>query len=158
MRLVSRSVGVSFALGVAVTLVLANLASSQQSSRRNIGPGGSGTDSPNRAFSRGVQVGDTLYVSGSIGTVENTGNLDADVEKEIRSVLDNIQAVIEEAGLTMDDLTWVQVFCTDLSLYGKFNDIYRTYFNGPLPSRAFVGTSKLLANAHFEVMGIAVRQ
>ena len=157
MRLVSRSVGLSFALGVAASLVLASLASSQQSSRRTIGPGGAGTENPNLAFSRAVQLGDTLYVAGQIGTVERTGNFDADLEKEIRTVLDGIQAVIEEVGLTMDNLAWVQVFCTDLALYGKFNDIYRTYFNGPLPARAFVGTSTLLGNAHFEVMGIAVK-
>ena len=122
-------------------------------------PRGPGTENPNLAFSRAVQLGDTLYVSGQGGTVERTGNLDADLEKEIRSVLDRIQAIVEEAGLTMDDLAWVQVFCTDLALYGKFNDIYRTYFNGPLPARAFVGTSTLLGNPalHFEVMGIAVR-
>ena len=156
-RLVSRSVGLAFALGVVASLVLASLASSQQASRRTIGPGGPGTENPNFASSLAVQVGDTLYVAGQIGTVERTGNFDADLEKEIRTVLDNIQAVVEEAGLTMDDLVWVQVFCTNLALYGKFNDIYRTYFTGPLPARAFVGTSTLLINGHFEVMGIAVR-
>jgi len=52
----------------------------------------------------------------------------------------------------------VQVFCTDLALYDTFNTIYMTYFEGPLPSRAFIGSSVLLGNSHFEIMGTAVQQ
>jgi 2-iminobutanoate/2-iminopropanoate deaminase len=58
----------------------------------------------------------------------------------------------------MDDLVWVQVFCTDLSNYQTFNAIYKTYFHGELPARAFLGVDHLLANAHFEVMGIAIKR
>ena len=58
----------------------------------------------------------------------------------------------------MDDLVWVQVFCTDLSYFPTFNKVYATYFNGELPARAFLGVDHLLGNAHFEVMGIAVRK
>ncbi len=59
--------------------------------------------------------------------------------------------------MTMDDLVWVQIFCSDLSYYGKFNDVYRTYFKGPLPARAFLGVDHLLQGAHFEMMGVAVK-
>lgn len=60
--------------------------------------------------------------------------------------------------MTMDDLVWVQVFCTDLTYFPIFNKVYATYFNGELPARAFLGVDHLLGNAHFEVMGIAVRK
>ena len=70
---------------------------------------------------------------------------------------DAVKRSVEGAGLTMDDLAWVQVFTTDLSYYAGFNEVYRTYFKGPLPARAFLGTDKLLGGSHFEVMGIAVR-
>ena len=53
---------------------------------------------------------------------------------------------------------WVQIFAADLKEYATFNQVYRTFFKGPLPARAFLGTASLLGNAHFEVMGIAVRQ
>jgi 2-iminobutanoate/2-iminopropanoate deaminase len=69
----------------------------------------------------------------------------------------NIKRAVEQAGLTMDDLVWVQVFATDLADYAAFNAVYRTFFTGPLPARAFVGAGSLLNQAHFEVMGIAVR-
>ena len=56
----------------------------------------------------------------------------------------------------MDDLVWVQVFCSDLANYQAFNTVYRTYFKGPMPARAFLGVDHLLGGARFEVMGIAV--
>ena len=75
-----------------------------------------------------------------------------------RRVLDNLKRTAEAAGVTMDDLVWVQIFCSDLKLYASFNAVYRTYSKGPnLPTRAFLGADHLLGNAHFEVMGIAVK-
>jgi 2-iminobutanoate/2-iminopropanoate deaminase len=57
----------------------------------------------------------------------------------------------------MDDITWLQVFASDLKDYAAFNEVYRTFFKGPLPARAFIGAGSLLGTAHFEVMGIAVK-
>jgi enamine deaminase RidA (YjgF/YER057c/UK114 family) len=58
----------------------------------------------------------------------------------------------------MDDLVSVQVFCSDVSHYAAFNSVYRTYFKGDFPARAFLGSGKLLFDARFEVMGIAVKR
>lgn len=55
----------------------------------------------------------------------------------------------------MDDLVSMQVFCPDLSLYDKFNEIYRTYFTRHFPARAFIGSGPLLRGARFEAQGIA---
>jgi 2-iminobutanoate/2-iminopropanoate deaminase len=52
----------------------------------------------------------------------------------------------------------VQVFCSDLATYDAFNAVYRTYFKGKPPARAFIGVSKLLFNARFEVQGIAIKR
>jgi enamine deaminase RidA (YjgF/YER057c/UK114 family) len=60
--------------------------------------------------------------------------------------------------MTMDDFVMVQVSCPDLSLYDIFNKVYRTYFHAPYPARAFLGSGKLLRDAHFEVLGIAVKR
>lgn len=49
------------------------------------------------------------------------------------------------------------VFCTDLTLYDRFNAIYRGYFHGHYPARAFIGASQLVRGAHFELQGIALR-
>lgn len=109
------------------------------------------------AYSSAVMAGDTLYVSGTIDIDPATGKPPTDVKAGAKLVLDNIKRSVEGAGLTMDDLVWVQVFATDLANYAIFNEVYRSYFTGPLPARAFIGAGSLLAGSHFEVMGIAVK-
>jgi len=69
-----------------------------------------------------------------------------------------VKAVLAEAGMTMDDLVSVQVFCTDLSLFETWNRVYRPYFGKDVPARAFIGTGSLLRGGRFEVQGIAVRR
>ena len=117
---------------------------------------------PNRAvqapFSDGVLVGDTLYVAGRIGIDPKTGKPAEDLEQEIKILLDGIRSTLQEAGMTMDDLVSVQVFCPDVSLYDKFNSAYRSYFGKEYPARAFVGSGPLLREAHFEMLGIAVKR
>ena len=108
-------------------------------------------------FSDGVLVGNTLYLAGKIGVDPATGKAPEDVEQEIRLVLDGVKKTLAEAGMTMDDLVSVQVFCPDLSLYDKFNEIYRTYFTKTFPARAFIGSGPLLRGGRFEVQAIAVR-
>ncbi len=108
-------------------------------------------------FSDGVLVGDTLYLAGRIGLDPKTGKPPEDLEQEIRIVLDGVKATLAEAKMSMDDLVYVQVFCPDLSLYDKFNAVYRSYFTKDFPARAFVGSGPLLRGAHFEVQAIAVK-
>ena len=109
-------------------------------------------------FSDGVLVGKTLYLAGKLGLDPGTGKAPADVEQEIRSVLDAVKKTLDAAEMTMDDLVSVQVFCPDLSLYDKFNEIYRTYFTKNFPARAFIGSGPLLRGCRFEVQGIAVKR
>ncbi len=109
-------------------------------------------------FSHAVLAGETLYVSGGLGIDPKTGVPPEDLEQEIRIVLDGMKQKLKLAGMDMDDLVRVQVFCPDLSLYGRFNDVYRTYFKGDFPARAFIGSGPLLRGAHFEVMGTAVKR
>ncbi len=108
-------------------------------------------------FSDAVLVGDTLYVSGHIGIDARTGVPAGDAAQEARVVLDSVQATLKGAGLTMDDLVSVTVYCTDLALFETFNSSYVSYFHGQLPARAFVGVATLLRGARYEVQGIAVR-
>jgi 2-iminobutanoate/2-iminopropanoate deaminase len=122
--------------------------------RRYISIGGRPANLP---FSDGVLVGDTLFLSGRIGIDPRTMQAAADVGEEIRLMLDGIRATLEAAGMTMDDLVYVQVYCTDLSLYDQFNAAYRKYFGKDLPARAFLGAGSLLLNARFEMQAIAMR-
>jgi 2-iminobutanoate/2-iminopropanoate deaminase len=108
-------------------------------------------------FSDAVLSGDTLYVAGHLGIDPHTGNAPTDPAAEARLVLEGVKRTIEAAGLTMDDLVSVTVYCTDLQLYDSFNAIYRSYFHGHYPARAFIGTDKLLRGGHFEVQGVAIK-
>ena len=109
-------------------------------------------------FSDGVLVGDTLYLAGTIGLDPKTGLPPADPQEEARLALEDMKATLAEAGMTMDDLVYVQVFSTDLALYDDFNQVYRTYFKEKYPARAFIGSGPLLRGGRFEVQGIAVKR
>lgn len=107
-------------------------------------------------FSDAVWHGDTLYLCGHIG-LDQTGKPPSTAEEEAWLVMDGVKRTLEAAGLTMDDLLSVQIFCSDVSLFEKFNIVYRTYFKGDFPARAFLGSGRLLFDARFEVQGIAGR-
>lgn len=108
-------------------------------------------------FSSGVLVGDTLYIAGTTATRPGSTNTLTPTQ-EARTVMDNVKHVVEQAGMTMDDVVSVQVFCTDLRDYDAFNGVYRTYFNARYPARAFIGVASLLFGARYEVMGVAIRR
>jgi reactive intermediate/imine deaminase len=109
-------------------------------------------------FSDGVLLGNTLYIAGHLGFDPKTGKPPEDVEQEARIVLDTTKSILSEAGMTMDDLVFVQIFCPDVSLYAKFNDVYKGYFGADYPARAFVGSGPLVRGAHFEMNAIAVKR
>lgn len=111
----------------------------------------------NLPFSDAVWHGDTLYLSGHIGLDPQTGKPGATAEEEARLVLEGIKRTLEAAGLAMENLVSVQIFCSDVGLFEKFNAVYRTYFRGGFPARAFLGSGRLLFDARFEVQGIAAR-
>ncbi|MGB8061472.1 MAG: Rid family hydrolase [Candidatus Sulfotelmatobacter sp.] len=107
-------------------------------------------------FSDAVIVGDMLYLSGRIG-LDEFKRIPIDIDAEARNLMENVRAVLQKAGMQLDDLVYVQVFCTDVSLWERFNRIYRSYFKNKMPARAFIGSGRLLFGAHFEVQGIAIK-
>jgi reactive intermediate/imine deaminase len=142
---------------LAVTAFLAVCLSATASDRKyivNPRPG----DTKALPFSDAVLVGNTLYIAGHIGLDPKTNQAPADAELEAHLVMDGIKKTVENAGFTMDDIVSVQIFCTDLKLYDTFNSVYKTYFHGDFPARAFIGTDKILRNGHYEVLGIAVKR
>jgi 2-iminobutanoate/2-iminopropanoate deaminase len=139
---------------VALALLLPATVLSQE--RRYIDPR-LPSDTASLPFSAGVLVGNTLYLSGKIGLTPDR-RVPATPEEEARIVLDDVKSTLQKAGMTMDDLVSVQVFCSDLSHYNAFNRVYRGYFAKEFPARAFIGSGPLLFNARFEVQAIAVKR
>lgn len=109
-------------------------------------------------FSGGVLAGETFYVSGHIGIDPVTKKVPADAEQEARLMLNGFRETLTRGGCAMDDLVYVQIFCSDVSLFDKFNAIYRTHFESDFPARAFIGSGPLLFGARFEIQGIAVKR
>lgn len=108
-------------------------------------------------FSDAVLVGDTLYLSGNGGIDLATMTAPADPKDEARLLMENFRETLALADMTLDDLASVTVYCPDLSLYGDFNEVYRSYFDGDFPARAFIGSGPLLFGMRFEMQGIAVK-
>jgi enamine deaminase RidA (YjgF/YER057c/UK114 family) len=108
-------------------------------------------------FSDAIWTGPTLYLAGHIGLDPATSRPPAETEREIHLMLDSFKATLSAAGLEMRHLVYVQIFCSDISLFAEFNTIYRTYFDKPFPTRAFIGSGPLLFGAKFEIQGIASR-
>ena len=109
-------------------------------------------------YSDAVFAGNLLYISSRIGTDPKTGKRPEDPEQEARAVLDSIKSVVEKAGLTMNDLVHVQIFCPDPAThFGMFNNVYKSYFGKYVPARAFTGSGPLVGGARFQVQGVAIK-
>lgn len=114
---------------------------------------------PKQPFSDAVLIDDrTLYLAGRIGLLPGTQQVPETIEEETTLLMEGLVEILRQAHMSTADLTYVQVFCPDVSLWERFNAVYAGYFTGPLPPRAFVGSGALLFGAHFELQGIAVRE
>ena len=155
----TRSILTGLAVGLAAGVIIGisaggNLASSLAAAKRYINLP---SKNPQLPFSDGVMSGNTLYLAGRLGTDPKTNQIPSDIDQEIRFMLDGFKNVLTQAGMTMDDLVTVTVYCPDLTLYDKFNAAYRSYFKKDFPARAFIGSGPLLRGAHFEIQGIAAK-
>jgi reactive intermediate/imine deaminase len=109
-------------------------------------------------FSSAVRTGNLLFVSGQIGTqiVEGKPVLVAGgIEPETRQTLDNIKAIVEKAGTTMDRVVKCTVMLADMRDWPAVNVIYATYFPGPKPARSALGANGLALGSRVEVECIA---
>src|SRR5579863_2569725 len=106
-------------LGFAGILILSLCVAANAADRKYIVKARSG-DRKTLPFSEGVLSGDTLYIAGHVGLDAKTNLPPANAEDEARLVMDQIKQTVESAGLSMDDMVSMQVFCTDLKLYDTF--------------------------------------
>ena len=109
---------------------------------------------PNAGWSYGILVDGTLYVSG-MGGEDAAGTIPASFEAEVKQSLDNIGAVLKEAGMTSADVVSVQVYITDGALFDRMNTIYKAHFKDPKPTRTTVVVSKLVGAGHVEITATA---
>jgi reactive intermediate/imine deaminase len=107
-------------------------------------------------FSAAVRVGDVLFLSGQLGT-DSTGALVAGgIEPETRQTMENIRAVLEANGSSMDRVVKCLVMLADMGEWGAMNQVYVTFFPDHLPARSAMGASGLALGARVEIECLAV--
>ena len=120
-------------------------------------------DSPNAPaaigpYSQAILAGQTLYCSGQIAFIPETGELvRGDIEEETARVLENVGAVLQAAGMSFRHVVTCTVYLTDINDYGQVNEVYARYFNESPPAREAIEVSALPRGARVEISCIAVR-
>lgn len=103
-------------------------------------------------YSQAVKVGTTVYLSGQIPLVAETMELvEGDMEAQIRRVFDNLQAVAQAAGGSLQDIAKLNIFLTDLGHFALVNQVMADYFQQPYPARAAIGVASLPKGAAVEM-------
>lgn len=105
-------------------------------------------------YSQAVRVDQTVYLSGQIGLDPNTMTMTEGIEAQIHQVFQNLRAVADAAGGSLNDVVKLNIFLTDLAHFAKVNEIMATYFHQPYPARAAVGVASLPRNALVEADGV----
>ena len=116
-------------------------------------PAAVGTYSQAVAITGGV----TIYLSGQIPLVPETMEvIEGGIENEIHQIFNNLSAVCEEAGGSLDDIVKLNIFLTDLNNFALLNEIMATYFEQPYPARAAIGIKELPKGVSVEMDGVMV--
>jgi 2-iminobutanoate/2-iminopropanoate deaminase len=107
-------------------------------------------------FSEAVRVRETLYLSGQVGIAPGTMKLvPGGIKEEARQTMENIRTSLEANGFSMSNIVKCTVMLADISEWGAFNEVYRTFFTAPYPARSALGANGLALGARVEVECIA---
>ena len=109
-------------------------------------------------YSQAVRCGDTIYLSGQIGLDPETMQLVEGIDAQVQRVFDNLKAVAEAAGGSLDDAVKLTIYLTDLAHFARVNDVMAAYFRQPYPARAAIGVASLPRAALVEADAILVIQ
>ena len=106
-------------------------------------------------YSQAVQFGDLLFVSGQIALDPQTGDIVAGgIEEQTKQVLENVKAIIEAAGMTLQNVLKCSCFLNNMENFVKFNSVYDSYFQESLPARETVEVGRLPKDVLVEVSAI----
>jgi 2-iminobutanoate/2-iminopropanoate deaminase len=107
-------------------------------------------------YSQAIKVGNLVYTSGQIPIDPSTGNfVEGGIKEQTRQSLTNVQAILEEAGLTMGNVVKTTVFMADMNDFAEMNAIYAVFFSEPYPARSAVAVKTLPKGALVEIEVVA---
>lgn len=110
-------------------------------------------------YSQAIKVGDTVYLSGQIPLVPASMTMvEGGIEAQIEQVFQNLSAVCEASGGSLQDIVKLNIYLTDLGHFAKVNEIMAKYFVQPYPARAAIGVASLPRAAQVEMDGVLILQ
>jgi 2-iminobutanoate/2-iminopropanoate deaminase len=109
-------------------------------------------------YNQAVLAGNLLFISGQIALVTTTGEMaNTDIQEETHQVMQNLKAILGEAGLGFAQVVKTTIFLSDMSLFSDVNTIYGQYFEGDFPARETIAVKGLPKNANVEISMIALK-
>ena len=109
-------------------------------------------------YSQAIQVGNLVYTSGQIPINPATGAFpDGGIQAQARQSLNNVRAILEEAGLSMNNVVKTTVFLADMNDFAEVNSIYAEFFSEPYPARSAVAVKTLPKGALIEIEVVAYK-
>lgn len=109
-------------------------------------------------YSQAIRAGDFVYVSGQIPVDPKTGNIPGDIASQARQSLENLKAILEAAGCTLDDVVKTTVFAADIANFAEINEVYAGYLDREAPARSFVAVKDLPKGVGLEIEAVAWRK
>ena len=114
--------------------------------------------SPIGPYSQGVLAGNTLYISGQIALDLETNKLaKGSIKDETRQIMEYMKAILEEAGMTFENVVKTTIFLKDMNNFVQVNEAYSSYFTSNFPARATIEASRLPKDANVEICMEAVK-
>ena len=106
-------------------------------------------------YSQAIQWGDVVFISGQVAFIPSTGELNNNTfENEVNQVIDNLDAICNEAGGSLDNILKLSIFLTDLSNFDAVNNIMKERFSEPFPARSTIEVSRLPKDVNIEMDAI----
>ncbi|QWU16673.1 2-iminobutanoate/2-iminopropanoate deaminase [Paenibacillus sophorae] len=109
-------------------------------------------------YSQAITAGNWVYTSGQLGLDPVTGELAGDVQAQARQSLANVQAILEEAGASLDLVVKTTVFLKDMNDFAAVNEVYSSFFKEPYPARSAVEVARLPKDGLVEIEVVARRK
>ncbi|SNZ04095.1 endoribonuclease L-PSP [Terribacillus aidingensis] len=108
-------------------------------------------------YSQAIETAGTVYISGQIPLNPETGEMAESITEQTEQVMKNLTAILDEAGLSFDQVVKTTIFLTSLDDFAAVNEVYGRHLSEPYPARATVEISKLPKGANVEIEAVAVR-
>jgi 2-iminobutanoate/2-iminopropanoate deaminase len=108
-------------------------------------------------FSSSITTNGFIFTSGQVYLTREGKLLEGTIEEQTKQIMTNLEAVLKNAGATFKDVVKTTIYTTDMSVYGKINEVYGSYFSAPYPARETVCVKELPLGAKLEISMIAVK-